>query len=409
MNHGRWYPSLTGWVDPVDNTFKVIAMSGYTEAGSGNLNLIPELYTPTGGSAGWSEINDGNNYGSMPLTTYYPAGHVIPYGPNAGKIFYTTPQRQGYNFDPLGGGTTTEKYWKAYGNLRSYDRVRFYGNSVLLPILPDQSKAKVLIIGGNLGAGQAFNDCEIIDLNITGTPTWSTLSNNMNIRRVNQNAVLLPDQTILVVGGNQNNGTVDPVTTAELLDVRDQDNIASSGAWVEMATATVPRNYHSTALLLPDGSVITLGGRLTSIDATDDKPYAYDFESDLERRLEVYTPYYLTDGARPSIVTYPDPDTDPIAYNSTFEITLDSHSPTWKVDSIVLIRPGSCTHALDMEQRMIVLHFKLSSGVYTCISPLNANIALPGYYMLFVVLQKSHSTSGNSNIPSYSKFVKLTV
>lgn len=39
----------------------------------------------------------------------------------------------------------------------------------------------------------------------------------------------------------------------------------------------------------------------------------------------------------------------------------------------------------------------------------NYNIALPGYYMLFVVLDKTQSTSEESNIPSEAVFVKLSL
>lgn len=399
MTHGRWYPTLTGWVDPTDDKFKVIAMSGFTEEGTPNFNLIPGIYSP---GVGWTDLTDED--AEMPLGKFYPGAHVIPYGSNAGKIFYSMPMVQAYTFDPLGND---DIYWETYASERSDER--YFGNSVLLPILPNQTNAKVVIIGGNAGSGPAYDTAQVIDLN-TGSPTWAAL-NNMNYSRINQFAILLPDQTLLVVGGNSDENTVNPVFNAELLDVSDQANITTV-EWAVMSSATVARNYHSTALLLPDASVLCMGGRLTSIDGINDTPYANDFESDMERRFEVYKPGYFYEGDRPIIDTYPEPSTDPIPYNDTFEITLQEppfgHDP-WLVSSIVLIRPGACTHGLDMEQRMIVLDFTENSGIYTVSSPANYNIALPGYYMLFVVLDMTQSNSGKSNIPSEAVFINLTL
>jgi len=45
----------------------------------------------------------------------------------------------------------------------------------------------------------------------------------------------------------------------------------------------------------------------------------------------------------------------------------------------------------------------------TVSSPANYNIALPGYYMLFVVLDMTQSNSGKSNIPSEAVFINLTL
>lgn len=391
MTHGRWYPTLTGWVDSSDDTFKVIAMSGFTEEGTPNLNTVPGIYTP---ATGWTNLTSIDAV--MPLNKTYPGAHVIPLGDNEGKIFYSMPMTQAKTFDPLGTG---DVYWADYGTESSVER--FWGNSVLLPILPSLTNAKVLIIGGNDDGNTTYDTAEIIELDDSPSTNWNELENTMSVPRANSFSILLPDQTIFIAGGNSSKHTIDPVLTAELLDVRDQDNLVTNGEFLPMATATVPRNYHSTGLLMMDGTVMCLGGRLTT---TDDIPYGNDFESDIERRFELYTPVYLTDGDRPFI----DDCTEEVGYDENFEITLDATD--WVIDSFVLIRPGAATHGLDMEQRLIVLEIVSSShGVYTVKSPKNYNVAPPGYYMLFAVLDKTESNSGDSYIPSIAVFVKLSI
>ncbi len=55
------------------------------------------------------------------------------------------------------------------------------------------------------------------------------------------------------------------------------------GNWTTMDSITVYRGYHSTALLLPDGRVLSAGGEITGASA------------------EIYSPPYLFKGARPTI------------------------------------------------------------------------------------------------------------
>lgn len=158
----------------------------------------------------------------------------------------------------------------------------------------------------------------------------------------------------------------------------------------------VGRGYHSTMILLPSAQVFCAGGRVHD---------GGDSEDDTERRLSIYTPGYLQDGDRPIIVSDFDPE---IAYGSNFEIELDG---TYALDTICLLKPGSMTHSTDMDQRYIELAYTaIGSGVYQVEAPSATDgkyLAPPGYYMLFVLKDKSESNSGEWRIPSVGKFIKL--
>ena len=99
-----------------------------------------------------------------------------------------------------------------------------------------------------------------------------------------QNAVVLPDRTVFVSGG----GLEEDPSKAEL---RSEIYDPAANAWRPGATAPVPRLYHSVALLLPDGRVITAGSN----------PHRRDDEL----RLELYHPPYLFRGPRPFIESAP--------------------------------------------------------------------------------------------------------
>src|SRR5208282_3455019 len=121
------------------------------------------------------------------------------------------------------------------------------------------------------------NTTEIIDFS-SATPAWS-YATPMNIARYNANLVYLADGTLLTVGGNQNSSYEQPVEQPELYN-------PTIGQWTLMAPQVGQRGYHSTAVLLPDGRVISAGS---------------DSKQPLENTYEIYSPPYLFNGPRPTI------------------------------------------------------------------------------------------------------------
>ncbi len=370
MQDGRWYPTTTLLAD------RTVVVSGgfrynYSPVHDPTLvfNNDIEIYDPAVPS--WTYLGPTAN---NPYIANYPGVHVIPYGNFAGELFYSIPVQESYRFNPEG---------PSWNTVASSSLYRTHGCSVLLPLLPGQTSVRIMIIGGLENEDvNATKTCEIINLN-DGTPSWSATGDMANGRN-NANAVILPDGKVLVVGGNLKGGYTGPVYMSEVYD-------PATGLWSTLVSQQYQRKYHSTALLLPDGRVWSAG--------SEDTAGGSNFTN-----LEIYSPGYLFEGARPQFYTPPPSN---ISYGATFSINTDV-----PIDSAVLIKPGSTTHAFDQDQRFVGLNLgpAIINGGYTyeATAPANGNIAPPGYYMLFVVRPKSASSSGQHKIPSIAKFVKLS-
>jgi hypothetical protein len=350
MAHGRWYPTTTTLGDG-----SVMTFSGLRETGGTNTSV--EIYTV---GSGWS--------------AEFPAGWTPPLYPRMhlstdGRVFYAGSTRSSRFFNP------STKTWSAIVATTNYTGSRSYGTSVLLPLTPANGyRPRVMIFGGG---NPATATTEIIDLS-AATPVWQ-FGPSMSQPRIQMNATILPNGRVLATGGSRNDE--DAVTASLNADIYNPvtNTFSSGGANVH------PRLYHSNSLLLPDATVLLIGGN----------PQRGNYE----RRLEIYSPAYLfnadgTAAARPTI-TGVTPGT--VDYGASFQVQTPNAA---SIASVVLVRPGAPTHAFDMEQRLVGLSYTVGSGVLTVTSPPNGNIAPPGYYMLFVL-----NTAG---VPSVARFVRLT-
>src|SRR5690606_15863453 len=124
-------------------------------------------------------------------------------------------------------------------------------------------------------------------------PAWREVA-ALKRPRLNAVAVLLPDGRVLAVGGNSTSRFDDPVHEIEVFD-------ETTEQWTTLARAAVPRGYHATALLLPDGRVLSAGTT----------PFGHH-----ELRMELYSPGYLFRGEQPCIEQAP----ERIGYGQTFDV-----------------------------------------------------------------------------------------
>jgi galactose oxidase-like protein len=242
---------------------------------------------------------------------------------------------------------------------------REQGETVLLPPAQDQ---RVMIIGGG---SPPTPDVHVIDLS-QAEPVLRT-SHPIHFGRASFNTVILPDHTLLVCGGIRSDQSGrSAALEAELYD-------PSRGVWALGAAAEVPRLEHSSAILLPDGRVLTVGST--------------DPSGSGELRVELYHPPYLFHGERPVVDEAP----GQVVFGERFSIkTADSD-----IRRISLVKPMAVSHGVDSGQRLVDVPFESrGSGVLEAFAPDNPNIAPPGRYLIFLV--------NHYGTPSLGKWVQLS-
>jgi hypothetical protein len=224
MAHGRWYPTVLTLGDG-----RIMTTSGLDE--NGNTNTDVEFYTP---GQGWSPAFPG-----AVVPNLYPRMHLLPNG----KVFVSGWNVTSTLFDPA---TTT---WTFSANT-NYGNSRTYGTSVLLPLSPANNyDPKVIIMGGD---NPATNTTEIIDMG-SPNPAWNW-GPNMSEARIEMNAVILPTGKVLAIGGSVNDEDTSTLSlNADLYD-------PATNKFVSAGANSFERLYHSVALLLPDGTVWLTGG-----------------------------------------------------------------------------------------------------------------------------------------------------
>jgi hypothetical protein len=258
------------------------------------------------------------------------------------------------------------------------------GACVLLPLRPSTQppyRATVMMIGGGgPGAGlaePATASAELLD--VAAAPKHWRLTAPMAHRRVMPDAVLLPDGSVFVCNGSdqgQSDNSAAPVYEAEIYH-------PATETWERAATATVPRLYHATALLLPDGRVMTAG----TDGSWNQPPYNVG-----ELRIELYSPPYLFRGRRPTLAGAP----DGVQYGQTFTIDTPDASG---VDEVVLVRCSSVTHSDNFNQRLVELTVTARTDrTLTAAAPPDGYVAAPGIYLLFVLA---------AGVPSVGRFFQV--
>ncbi len=226
MAHGRWYPTVTTLGDG-----RVMSFSGLNE--TGGTNTAVEIYTV---GTGWS-----TQYIASWTPPLYPRMHLLPNG----NVFYSGSTTSSALFNPA---TTT---WTRNVATTNYSGTRTYGTSVLLPLTPANNyDPKIMIMGGN---SPATNTTEIIDMGAS-SPEW-VYGPNMSEARIEMNAVILPNGKVLALGGSVNDEDTSSLSlNADLFDPNNPSSFSSAGANAS------ERLYHSVALLLPDATVWLAGG-----------------------------------------------------------------------------------------------------------------------------------------------------
>jgi galactose oxidase len=354
MNIGRGYQGQTTLSDGQAFTLGGSWVWGNTPRGG----KLGEVYS---GNGAWREligVPANPIYTNDAAGVYRADNHGWFIASSGGSVFQAGPSAQMHWITTTGAGSITD------AGARGTAGDEMNGDAVLFDV------NKILASGGapDYENSNAVTSSNVIDISggPGSTPTV-TATAPLNFARGFSNSVVLPTGNVFTVGGESYPITFDDATSVlspELFN-------PATNNWTVMATGPTPRNYHSVAVLLPDGTVFSGGGGLCGSTCKVNHPDG-----------QIWSPPYLfnADGSlatRPKIVSAPATATT----GQTITVTTDS-----PVSSFDLMRYGEATHTVDNDQRRIPLSINSQSGdTYTMTIPADPGVALPGPYMLFAV------------------------
>ncbi|MDQ3563057.1 MAG: DUF1929 domain-containing protein [Pseudomonadota bacterium] len=355
MFHKRWYPTLLALTNG-----NMLVLGGRsarsTSTAAATYGSIPEVYTP---ATGWKTLSTAKSnlaYGSTNGSWYYPRAFPAPNG----QVFILAHHGEMFYLNPTGTGSIKR------------------ATSALAPGSNGPALPSVHIAPGKILSLRKDKKVIIVDLN-KSPPTFTATAPVSSVRDWS-NATVLADGKVMVSGGSRvRNNLPSAIYAVEIWD-------PATGKWTLGAAAQKPRLYHSIALLLPDASVLTAGGGAPGPvkNLNGEKFYPpYLWKADGSGQL----------ASRPSIVSAP----GTVVLGGKFFVTVPSGD---SIKRVTLVRKGSVTHSFDAATSFTALSFTQSGGTLTVTAPKNANVAMPGYWMIFVINQ--------NGVPSVAKNLRLT-
>lgn len=338
LNRARWYSSST------------VLLNGevYVQGGNGGADR-PEVRQLDGGYRLLSNAN------TAALGWVYPRNYIAP----DGRVF-------GYD----GGGTM---YYVNASGAGTFTTV----GSIPANVRGDDSTAVMFRPGRILQLGGASNGAVVIDIN--GASPVVTPTANMATMRKLANATVMADGRVVVTGGSTVWNQMTGVNyTAEIWN-------PTTGTWTIGASGVRSRLYHSGSILLPDATVLVIGGG------------APGPENNLN--AEIYYPPYLYNAAgalasRPAIIDAP----AQLEIGKTFPLEFGNAAA---IGRVTLVKTASVTHSFNMEQRFTELTFTTNGNRIMVQAPTRASHATPGYYMLFVI--------DSNGVPSRARMVRVGI
>ena len=367
MLEGRWYPTVTTLANG-----EVLVHGGRSFPETPV--IMPEVYNAETGWRNLTDAEDGaggykDTYEDAYYSWYYPWSFVAP----DGRVFFTNNNPNMWFLDTEGegeleyAGRRPDGIWRGSATAALYD------------------EGKLLAVGGQnkdeRGVEVSTNTTLLID--ISGGEAEVTEAEPMTYARSEHDLTVLPDGTVLASGGS--------AVRNELVDVALEPEVwnPNTGKWELLKGNTTPRLYHSTTLLLSDGTLLMAGGGRPG-------PITESGAELTNTNGELFYPPYLfaKDGSgnlapRPRVLSIAQPE-----YGQTFDVEVSDD-----VERVTLVRAGSTTHAFNMEQRFVELEFTKNGNTLSAAAPERPELAPPGNYLLFVL--------DEDGVPSYGEMVTL--
>jgi hypothetical protein len=364
MRVARWYPTLV----PLPHG-NVLAVSGLDQFGRMIEGTSEEYRART---KTWAVDPHANR-----VFPTYPALFVLP---NGHDLFYAA-SNAGYGSAKVG---RTSGIWdigndsfQAVPGMRApHDTETSAG--VLLP--PAQDQRYAIIGGGGVGQSNAGTGrIDVVDLK-RKHPRWHAAA-NLPVQTRYPNAVVTPDDTVIISNGSKDYRGMHGTDLHQAFSFD-----PANDSLTKLAAPEIGRDYHSEALLLPDGRIITIGGNPLFGNKEDTEPQTF------EQRLEVFSPPYLYRGARPKLTGGPSQVT---RGTSPVFTTPDPAA----IKTARLIYPGVSTHVTDVTQRSVALMINRRQGAVALTIPRRAGLVPAGWWMLFVTNAKG--------VPSIARWVHV--
>ena len=404
MRKGRWYPTQAMLADG-----RIAILAGWDESGTTTDNPDLEIFTPAAVRGGHGTMTRYAN-AARPNTSYYPHlftmpdGRLLLGGSEPGESALLDPAR----LSNAGGAPPA---WSELPDLAA--QYRASASAVLLPDGPAGS-SRVAILGGleksPANELDARRDAELIDTRASA-PAWrrdDAVVPPLTTGRDYFNVVLLPDGTLASVGGaagvrstggspppqNSYTGGSQELKHVELLR-------PGSSSWTVGPAQRKWRTYHSVALLLPDGRVLSAGDDYWDVNDQAD-PFVRQGPTAGKPldEAEIYTPPYLFDGDQPAPRPVITGGPETAVWGDDVGVPV-SESPGRPAERAVLVAPGAVTHGVDMNQRHVELSVlgRVAGKGLNLRMPASRNVAPPGWYMLFVL--------DSTGTPSVARWVQL--
>lgn len=348
MVYERWYPTIV----PLNTGDKLI-LGGRKD--SNVYSPTPELFGQDGSWRLLPGATSNAAFGLAGWNWYYPRTYPLPN--DGSKLFVLGHNGNMFYVSPAGSGSITQLAQTTLPSQVSLPTAMF-------------APGRFLSVRGNR---------KVILVNLNGQQPVVTPTASIDQLRYFANATVLADGKVMVNGGS----TVSNKLTGVAYAVELWDPV--TGQWTRGASALKPRLYHSSALLMPDATVLTAAGG-------NPGPV-------LNLNAEIYYPPYLFDGngnpaARPTLVAAP----VLLSLSATRQFAA-SVGVGDLISRVTVLHTGSSTHNNNLEQRFQPLPFTQNGQTLQITAPTNVNYTVPGYYMLFVF--------NRQGVPSVAKIIKI--
>ncbi|KAF8519747.1 glyoxal oxidase N-terminus-domain-containing protein [Hysterangium stoloniferum] len=443
MNKKRWYPGIESLPDG-----SVVLIGGFVNGGYINKNTLNsdpltsggaaeptfEFYPPQGGDPQVMDfMGKTSGLNAYAHTFLMPSGKIFVQA-NLSTMLWDYTKNQESDLPDMPNNV-----------------VRVYpasGGAAMLPLTPANNYTPTILFCGGSdmpaeGYGNYSNplydtfsipaskDCQRITPEPTdGSQVLYVQDEDMLEGRTMGQFIMLPDGTLLMINGAQN-GTAgyatntgmtpqalmpftmslasDPAFTPAIYNPNNPKGQRWSNAGLQ--SSTIPRLYHSSALLLPDASVLVAGSN-PNIDYNPRAVFPTEY------RAERFYPPYFKATVRPKPTGIP----GTLTYGgSPFDVTIPSTSYSGAGNdaatntTFVIIRPGWTTHGMNMGQRFMQLNntFTVADDgtitLHVSQLPPTPNLITPGPVFAYVVVHGIPSNGtmvivGNGQISAQSVF-----